>query len=154
MQAELSVGAQKVRFDREATVSIYRETIVAPGPDQCSCISCKNFAVQRGNVYPKEFLHLLNELGADPRKEWEAFDHDFDMGNREHLYGGWFLFAGELIEGIDHRPPYGQESFLHWFTTSFPNVTLPTDIKICAVEFLVHIPWVLDENAKEHSDVE
>jgi hypothetical protein len=146
MEMELCVGRQKIRFNREATIALYRDALTVPGADQCSCISCKNFAAQRSTVYPEEFLRLLKELGADPLKEWEAFDYDFVLGSRQnHLYGGWFLFSGELIEGVDERPAQEQQTFAHWFTTSFPACTLQEDIKLCAVEFLTHVPWVLPE---------
>lgn len=144
MERELSAGQQKIRFDREATVALYRDTITVPGADRCSCISCKNFAAQRSKVYPKGFLKFLEELGVDPLKEWEAFDYDFGPENPGgHLYGGWFLFSGELVEGSDKRPKGTPESFAHWFTTSFPTGTLPREAKFCAVEFLAQIPWVL-----------
>jgi len=109
-----------------------------PGADSCSCTSCRNFAAQRGKVFPDEFLHFLAGLGVDPLKEWEAFDYDFDARNPNQLvlYGGWFLFVGELLEGLDKRPQAEKKGFAHWFTTSFPNGTLPSGLKLCAVEFL------------------
>jgi hypothetical protein len=146
MEGELFVGRQRIRFNREATIVLYRDIITAPGADTCTCISCKNFAAQRGKAYPDEFLHLLDELGIDPLKEWEAFDYDFDLGNRQnHLYGGWFVFSGELVEGGDERPNQAQTNFVHWITTSFPTGTLPKDVKVCAIEFCTQIPWILPE---------
>ncbi len=147
MENELDVGQQKIVFDREATLALYRQTIMVPGADRCSCIGCKNFATQRGKVFPEEFLQFLIELGVDPLKEWEAFDYDFDpkKPGKHALYGGWFLFVGELVEGFDKRPEPAHQGFTHWFTTSFPAGTLPTGLKLCAVEFLGEIPWVLPE---------
>jgi hypothetical protein len=93
MERELCFGQQKVRFDREATARLYRDIITVAGAECCACISCKNFAAQRTNVYPQEFLRLLNELGADASRDWEAFDYNFGPDNPHiHLYGGWFLF--------------------------------------------------------------
>jgi hypothetical protein len=121
---------------------------MVPGADQCSCIPCKNFAAQRGTAFPEEFVQFLNELGADPLKELEVFDHNFDSKHpykTRVFYGGWFLFVGEIVEGVDKRPESEPQGFVHWFTTSFPAGTLPTGLKICAVEFLGEIPWVLSE---------
>ena len=147
MEKELSVGQQKVVFDREATVELYRQTITKPGADSCICIPCKNFAAQRGKVFSEAFDQFLRALGIDPLKEWEAFDYNFDpkKPRKSVLYGGWFLFVGELVEGFDKRPEPAQQGFAHWFTTSFPAGTLPTGLKLCAVEFLGEIPWVLSE---------
>jgi hypothetical protein len=144
MERERSVGEQKIRFDREATVTLYGDRIKVPGADQCDCIGCKNFAAQRSKVYPEDFLRLLEELGADPLKEWEAFDYDFGRENlKSHLYGGWFLFCGELVDGAEKRPE--RPGFSYWFTTSFPAATVPHDVKVCAVEFITELPWVLSE---------
>ena len=144
---ELYVGQQKILFEREATAALYRQTIMVPGADRCSCIPCKNFAAQRVTAFPEKFFQLLKELGADPLKEWELFDYNFDS-KRPHkhvLYGGWFLFVGELVEGVDKRPEPAPQGFAHRFTTSFPAGTLPTGLKFCAVEFLGELPWVLSK---------
>lgn len=147
VEQELSVGQQKILFDREATIDLYRQTITVPGADSCGCIYCKNFAAQRQNVFPAEFCRLLGELGVDPTKEWEAFEYNFDAKNPHKLvlYGGWFLFAGTLVEGAERRPDPQAGGFAHWFTSSFPTGPLPTGLKLCAIEFLVQIPWVLPE---------
>lgn len=139
MNLELRVGHQKIRFDRDATVALYRDYIKTAGADSCTCASCRNFALQRGSAYPKQFLLLLNELGADPTKEWEVFDYDFESSPGHHQYGGWFLFSGEIIEGATFRR--GAKPSSYWFTTSFPDPGVPRDVKVCAVEFCVEIFW-------------
>ena len=144
MERELQVGQQKIRFDREATVALYRDKITAPGAERCGCTSCKNFAAHRNKAYPKEFLDLLETLGINPLMEWEAFDYDVEQESRQnHLYGGWFLFSGELIEGIEERPGPDIPAFAHWFTKSFPSGTFSQDAKLGAVEFITHVPWGL-----------
>ena len=149
MKSEFRLLQQVVRFDREATIALYRDTITVPGADKCGCIYCKNFAGQRSKLYPEEFLRLLSELGGDPRKEWEAFDYDFKPENSSnHLNGGWFLFCGELIKGVHKRPDQGQTAFAYWFTTSFPTGALPRDARFCAVEFSIQVPWILLEAPK------
>lgn len=147
MEQELCLGRQKILFDREATVDLYRQTITVAGADACGCIYCKNFAAQRQNVFPAEFRRLLEGLGIDPTREWEAFEYNFDPKDTHKLvlYGGWFLFVGKLVEGAERRPDPRTEGFKYWFTSSFPTGTLPTDVKLCAVEFLVQIPWSLPE---------
>lgn len=143
MQSELQIGQQMIRFDREATVALYRDTITTPDADRCTCVSCKNFAAQRSRVYPEDFLNLLEKLGITALTEWEAFDYDFDLQERpNHLYGGWFLFCGELIVGVRERPNQVETGFSYWFTSSFPTPQLPGEVKICAVEFSVQVPWI------------
>ena len=139
MHRELLLGDQKIVFDREGTLILYRDQIKAGEADHCDCAGCKNFVAQRGNAYPQHFLLLLNELGADPDKEWEAFDYDFETSPGYRLYGGWFLFSGEIVEGATVRP--GTKPFSYWFTTSFPNATFRSDAKLCAVEFCAEIYW-------------
>jgi hypothetical protein len=145
MNTEIHVGPQVVVCDREATIALYANAMNVPGANQCGCVSCKNFAAQRSSVYPDEFLSVLKQLGGDPLRELEAFDYDFD--NRErHLYGGWFVFCGELVEGTSWRPEQEPSRFSYWFTTSFPRGGLPTDVPLCAIEFCAEIPWVISEN--------
>jgi hypothetical protein len=152
MKRELSLGQQKILFDPEATAVLYRDTFTVAGADSCSCAGCKNFAFQRDKIYPGEFLQFLKELGVNRLREWEAFDYDFNSGNpNKHLYGGWFLFVGELVVGVDSPPKHAMETFTYWFTTSFPAPALPMDMKICAVEFLVQVPWVLTETDDPHN---
>jgi hypothetical protein len=146
MERDLLSGQQRIRFDREATAALYRDKITVPGTERCTCISCKNFAAQRDNVFPDEFLQFLKELGVEPPREWEAFDYDFGPENPEsHLYGGWFVFCDEIIEGFGTTLELGSGNFAHSFTNSFPASTLPKDRKLCAVEFLARVPWVLPE---------
>jgi len=139
MNRELLVGLQKIRFDREATLTLYRDLIKAGATEQCDCTGCRNFVAQRRLVYPESFLLFLNKLGVDPGKEWEAFDYAFESSPEHHLYGGWFLFSGEIVEGATIRPE--AKPFSYWFTTSFPNATFPGDIKVCAVQFCAEIFW-------------
>ena len=115
-----------------------------PGADECGCVSCKNFAAQRASIYPDEFLTLLKQVGADPSKELEAFDYDFG-GRDRHLYGGWFVFSGQLLEGAGWRPELQSRHFSYWFTDSFPHGGLPSDVPLCAVEFCAELPWVISE---------
>ncbi len=145
MSRELLIGDQKICVDREATLALYRDHIKSGAADQCKCASCRNFALHRGVAYPEHFLLLLNELGADPEKKWEAFDYDFETRLEHHLYGGWFLFSGEIVGGADSRPP--SKTFSYCFTTSFPNGELPRDITLCAVEFRAEVPWIVPATA-------
>jgi len=43
MQEEFYVGRQKILFDREAPVTLSRQTIMIRDADECRCIPCKNF---------------------------------------------------------------------------------------------------------------
>ena len=104
MENHFGLGLQRIWFDRQATAELYRKTITIPGADRCTCISCKNFAAQRGNVFPEKFVEFLRELGIDPRMEWEAVDYDFDVDPSGHMYDGWFLFVGGLVDGGDEQP--------------------------------------------------
>jgi hypothetical protein len=85
-------------------------------------------------------------LGIDPRKELEAFDDDFDLQASLHTYGGWFVFVGQLLEGHNLRPADAAQSFDFWITHSFPSASFPAGQKVCAVQFLIKVPWLLPES--------
>jgi hypothetical protein len=139
MNRELLLGDQKIAFDREGTLTLYRDQIMKGDADHCDCAGCRNFVAHRGTAYPEPFLLLLDQLGVDSEKEWEAFDYDFESSAEHHLYGGWFLFFGEIVEGATVRP--GAKPFSYWFTNSFPDATFRGDAKLCAVEFCAEIYW-------------
>lgn len=155
MERKLCRGPQTIIFDREATIDLYSRIVKVLGADSCRCIFCKNFAAQRQTLFPIEFSQFLEELGIDPTREWEAFEYNFAKNpNKLLFYGGWFVFVGAVVEGADHRPDPEQKDFVHWFTSSFPAGTLPTGIVLCAVEFLIQIPWVLPEIPSTNSPTE
>ena len=146
MDKQIRVGEQLVRFDPQATTALYENTITKAGADECGCTYCRNFAAQRMKAYPDEFIGLLAQLGADPRKELEAFYYSSGPENpKRHLYGGWFVFSGELIGGNDWRPEHRGGTFTYWFTTNFPRGDFPKEQAVCAVEFLTELRWVLSE---------
>ncbi len=148
MIEKVRVGGQYVSFDPVATRELYATKLTKAGADECDCMYCKHFAAQRKSLYPAEFLELLARFGIDPLKELEAFDYDFGGAKQSALYGGWFLFVGEILEGMAWRPPTKEEAFSYWFTDSFPSGDLRGDRSIVAVEFIVEVPWV---NCESHN---
>jgi hypothetical protein len=123
---KIRLGGQHVRYNREATAALYEKKLTIAGADECGCTYCKNFAAQRTTIYPTGFLGLLEQLGVDQLKELEAFDYDFGQEKPIALYGGWFVFVGEIVEGKDWRPSTKLTPFSYWFTASFPIGGLPT----------------------------
>lgn len=142
MVTELRIGHQLVHIDTEATATLYRSPATLARADECTCASCRNFAEQRATAYPDSFIAFLRNLGVDPAKELEAFDYDFDVPADAHLYGGWFVLCGEIVEASEWRPETEPGVFSYWFTNSFPSGGLPSEGKFCAVEFCAKIPWV------------
>jgi hypothetical protein len=139
----MSVGDQEIRFDRDATLELYRTSITASGADACGCSYCRNFSQQRRTLYSDKFRQLLSRLGADENREWEVFELGPSTSSpRSRLYGGWFLFCGELLVKGSSLP---LTPFSFAFSSSFPTGTLPTFQSICAVEFSAEIPWILQE---------
>jgi len=45
---------------------------------------------------PRAFAYSLDQVGIDSAKEGEVYECGTEASLR--LYGGWFYFAGELIE--------------------------------------------------------
>ena len=93
--AEMQVGDQVIRYDREATAAIYAR-MTGGWADDCGCVGCRNLMAQRDVIYPVEFRVLLEQLGIDPNKEAEAFANG-PLDNGLCHYGGWFFFVGEMV---------------------------------------------------------
>jgi len=96
---ELQVGDQTIRYDRQATAQIYATTTTG-WAERCGCAGCRNYVVQRDEIYPPVFRELLDRLGIDPNKEAEVvLDGPLESGLCH--YGGWFFFVGEMLKPSD-----------------------------------------------------
>ena len=85
--------------DYQRTYEVYKQNEKGR-PESCGCNNCRNFLVNRKQIYPVEFKNLLVELGIDYKKESEIY-HIYRAENGKHLYGGWFHFKGKIKEGKD-----------------------------------------------------
>jgi len=86
-----------VDYDRAATSAVYKQ-IVAGSPEQCACLDCRNFVLQRVKVHPPEAVEIFRTLGIDFRKESEIW-------TVAHSYGGWFHFIGKIVSGEEKIVP-------------------------------------------------
>jgi hypothetical protein len=141
---EFRLGDQLVLFDRQATVIAY-SAMPFGGADRCACIYCRNFAAQRANIYPPDFLALLDRFGIDPDKEGEVFDSIGPFEDVVRPIGGWFYFVGKLTESGEKLMQSAK--FQYWIQPSFPRPPAYFGETVAAVEFAVEIPWVLKESS-------
>ena len=146
---EMRIGDQTIRYDRDATAAIYG-TVEQGDAEQCGCIFCKNFAVQRNVAYPPSFRALLEQLGIDPNKEGAAFEYG-PVGDGCHLYGGWFYLVGEMVTAGERNlsaPDCHDDAqhFEFFFTRSHPNAEAFRGGPMLAIEFTAHVKWVLPES--------
>ena len=143
--SEMQVGDQVIRYDREATAAIYAGLRNGWAED-CGCVGCRNFVAQRNVIYPASFRELLDQLGIDRSKESVAVA-DGPLANGLHHYGGWFCFIGEMVtagEGLSTASdsPY----FKYFFTRGWPCSKEFREGPRLAIEFEVHLKWVLNES--------
>ncbi|MFT3915332.1 MAG: hypothetical protein QM704_14795 [Anaeromyxobacteraceae bacterium] len=90
---ELKFDRWTLHVDPVATALAYES--ISPGPEDCGCDECRNFAAQRERIYPREFLELCARLGIPPGKEGEVYGCGGGQDGR-HFYGGWFHFVGSV----------------------------------------------------------
>ncbi len=140
---ELRLGDHVVRYDREATVTAYRE-VPSGGAERCGCCGCRNFVAQRDLVYPQAFRALLDQIGIDLHKEGEAYEMG-PAGDGLRLYGGWFYFVGELVEKGERETHLAQD-FQCYFAprTSLPPAEACFGDRVAAIEFVTKARWVPD----------
>jgi hypothetical protein len=109
------VGPWRVEADPGAT----REAYASGPPIRCDCASCTNFRAVRADVYPAEFLQLLDLLGVDSQAEdevaeygparaewtergsvpswWDDYLHERGRWQEwTWLYMGWFWALGRI----------------------------------------------------------
>jgi hypothetical protein len=142
---EMQICDQTVRYDRDATAAVYG-TLEHGGAEECGCVFCKNFTVQRDLVYPASFKALLERLGIDPHKEGEVFEYG-PVEDGCHLYGGWFYFVGEMVRwGERNSNAPDSHQFEFFFTSIGPNAPAFRGGPRLTIEFTTHVKWVLPNN--------
>jgi len=148
---EIRIGDQMVRYDREATAAVHG-TLEHGECEECGCVFCQNFAVQRDLVYPTSFNALLEQLGVDPNKEGEVFECG-PVGDGRHVYGGWFYLVGEMVtQGKENSNALGSHHF-SFFTTASPNAPAFHGGPLLANEFTTHVKWASPKVPSEASDM-
>jgi hypothetical protein len=140
---QIQSGDQKVRYDREQTKKAY-SAIQTGDAERCGCSYCRNFAAQRSTAFPENFRLLLDQLGIDPEKEGEVYECGPEGALR--VYGGWFYFAGELVEPGDRLTDAGS-GFQYYFADAkhLPAPAADFGQSVAAVEFYARLPWVISE---------
>jgi len=146
--AELRIGDQLIRVDREATVACY-SAIRQGDADRCGCQGCRNFAIQRNAIYPQGFRDLLNQMGIDLAKEGEAV-HEGPKDN-SHFYSGWFYFVGEIVDRGESCVSL-DEHFKYFARTALPPKAFGK--MTAAVEFSTVLPWLLPERYDPELDAQ
>jgi hypothetical protein len=131
---EMRIGDQTIRYDRDATAAVYR-TINRGDAEECGCLFCENFAVQRDLVYPASFRALLEQVGIDPAKEGEVFEYG-PAQDGHYSYGGWFYFVREMVSaGEKNTASADSHHFEFWFTSHCLNAPAFRGGPLLAVEF-------------------
>ena len=78
---ELTLNDHIVLFDRESTVAAYR-SVEQGGADLCNCSGCRNFRQFRSQAYGPKLQAMLERLGVDSMKEWEAYTCGVEINDR------------------------------------------------------------------------
>ena len=141
-----SFEAWKYRADLDATILAYART-ERGGADTCNCAGCRNFRLVRAEVFPVEFLALLNELGIDPRKDAEVH-HNARLAPGRHDYGGWYHFVGTLDQNGEVPPVDLGGNVTVWMShdAGAPRLLGLKGMEVVEVNFRSGaVPWQLDE---------
>jgi hypothetical protein len=156
----LSAGRWEVNVDQSATRTVNSQRKNGEA-EKCGCLYCRNYAAARKHI-PAEAIDLLDKLGIDPKLESHV-SHCAEMGNRLHLYTGFFHFVGSLVAGADvkSRVKDGVKEFTfeplsERFSFGFTADTqlLPDSfggMQCVQLEFAVELPWVLEEPPEENA---
>ena len=138
-------GRWKYSVDRDATIRAYGQTDHG-GADTCDCAGCRNFRLARAQVFPADFLALLDELGIDPLKDAEVY-HVARRAAGGHVYGGWYHFVGTLEETGDFPSVCLGDDFRVWMShASAPRLPSLKEKPVVQLEFDARpVPWLLDE---------
>ena len=136
-------GDQIIYYDKQRTIEAYASLRMG-ACEECGCTYCRNFAAQRDKAYPDDFRLILGSLGIDFTKEGEVYEcgPEDDLS----LYGGWFYFAGQLIQAGE-RLTGASSGFQYYFVDAkrLPKPPASFGANVAAIEFYTKIPWVLSD---------
>jgi hypothetical protein len=143
--------------DKALTEQTYN-SILGSGADTCDCNNCKNYVACRDKVFPLQIIDLFTDLGIDFRKEVEIVTWQSLPNWLQHI-GGWFHFAGEVLDGKDYRVPLPlgghtfdltriTDNFSIGFAEGNDLTFFPDKTDLVQVEFETIIPWVIDKKLR------
>lgn len=155
MESTSEFGRWQIAFDRDETIRRYSLLPVGSG---CSCTECKNFHLVGVDAYPKDFRDIADALGIDLCKPAELC-HYGAPATPMRLTGGWFHVAGRITSGREPWKSKGPTSSVKIADfeklQSGAEFGLSSDAQLVAeafkgspltqVEFLVNVPWLLDD---------
>jgi len=118
--SELKVLNWRVEVDPDATRRTH-DRMRAGGPENCGCVSCRNFIATRFLAYPPEALELFARLGIRPDRESEVGGPS-RLSDGTYGYDGWFHFIGAILK----HPPV---------VTGVKRVNTPAGVR--------EVPWNL-----------
>ena len=131
----MEIGGYVVEHDREATAAAYSR-IAVPGPEECGCWYCRNWAAGREQLVPVAVRDLLARLGVPLAGEievWEVPDE-----RHAHLYGGWYMVVGRVVA----KPSEAAHEFtlagwqMRWSTGESYAVPQFAGQEVCELHFL------------------
>ncbi|MGH9570601.1 MAG: hypothetical protein ACRD4F_13225, partial [Candidatus Angelobacter sp.] len=63
------------------------------------------------------------------------------------LYGGWFYFAGEVVDAQGRNEIELPSGFRYWFSGPghFPKMRFDFGEDVAGVEFIAKLPWVVPQ---------
>ena len=128
------------------TKEVYEITNYTP----CDCLGCRNFLFNRENIFPKEFINLLNQIGIDYKKDTNIH-HFCKLETGKHFYGGWFNFKGKVFEnGIEvHKTETIEvnENFSFFLTKDISMSFFEKEkhSELIQIEIFANSDWVLEK---------
>jgi hypothetical protein len=134
------------KFDPAATRGRYAEAALGHAP-RCACEGCANFELVRPGLFPASFLALLDALGIDPAKEYEAH-YLAPLEGAMSLYVGMYAFIAHREDEpepggwrADVFEPVAPGAFAAF--SSWPDAPPPWPAGGTArLDFLLVLPWV------------
>ena len=138
-------GQWQYSVDRDATVAAYARAAHGDAV-RCGCNGCRNFVAARSQVFPPDFVALLNSLGIDPTKEGEVYTEGRKAPG-SHYYGGWFHFVGELfVTGDFAFVTFSNGLLVSMCKKSAPGLPELNGLSLVQLEFRAEdVPWLLAE---------
>ena len=145
---EVNIKDWKLLIAPEQTKKFLRN--IKSDAETCGCSYCRNFIAGRNTAFSEEFIHILETLGIDFKRDVQT-SHLCKTAEGRHQYDVNYYFVGKIVQMSKLQGPTDISSFnfiidenINYRSKEFSESEL-----ILRLECFPIIPWMIEEKEPE-----
>ena len=143
---EVNIKDWELLVDTEQTKKNLKN--IKSDAETCGCSYCRNFIAGRDTAFPEEFMHILETLGIDFKKDIQT-SHLCKTAEGKHQYDVNYYFVGKIVEMSKLHAPIDISSFNFIIDETINYRSKEFSIPILRLECFPIMPWIIEEKEPE-----